>query len=83
MEKLTKQQRKNKAWKKYHKIEEPAWKKYQKIREPAWKKYKEIEDPALKKYQKKCEEIDNEVKEPKKEIEVDGYTYVLKETKSK
>ena len=59
----TKQQRKDKAWKEYHKITDTAEKEYYKIRDPAWEEY-----------DKKCEEIDNEVEEV---IEHNGKRYKL------
>ena len=60
MEKLTKEQRKDKALEEYRKIIYPAWKEYRKIKDPAWKKYNKIEDSAFKEYLKKCKEIDKE-----------------------
>lgn len=62
-QKLTKEQRK-----------ELAWKEYLKIVEPAHKEFHKIEKPAHKEYQKKCEEIDNEVEEI---IEHNGRKYKL------
>ena len=51
-QKLTKDQRKNIAYKEYEKAREPAWKEYQKIDMSAWKEY-----------MRKCKEIDDEPEE--------------------
>ena len=49
---LTKQQRKDLAYKEYEKIKDSALKKYEKIKDSALKKYKKIKDSALKEYLK-------------------------------
>jgi len=71
-QKLTKDQRKNIAYKEYEKAREPAWKEYMKIDIPAWKKY-----------QKKCDEIDNELVEVEEIKIIDGRKYKLVEELAK
>ena len=75
MKKLTKEQRKDLAWEKYLKVQEPAWKKYEKVNEPAWEKYLKVKEPAWEKYEKECEEIDKEPKEIPEIIEQNGIKY--------
>ena len=72
---MTKQERKDAAWKAYRAIQEPAWKAYRAIKEPAWKAYEAIQVPAWKDYGAEIERIDSE---PDNEIiEVDGKRYQL------
>jgi len=92
-QKLTKDQRKTIAYKKYAKIANPAWKEYMKIRDIAYKKYNKIRDtayeeyekinnPANKEYRKKIKEIDNEPEEVEEIIEHKGRKYKLVEEQS-
>jgi CRISPR/Cas system CSM-associated protein Csm4 (group 5 of RAMP superfamily) len=66
--KLTKEQRKEIAWKEYKKIENPAYKEYEKI-----------ENPAYEEYKKKIKEIDKEPEEIPEIIEQNGRKYRLVE----
>jgi len=68
MKKLTKEQRKEIAWKEYLKIENPAYKEYEKI-----------ENPAYKEYKKKIKEIEDEQEEIPEIIEQSGRKYRLVE----
>ena len=58
--KLTKEQRKELAEKKFLKVIEPAQKKYREVQEPALKKYREVIEPAEKKYLEEWNKIDEE-----------------------
>jgi len=86
--KLTKQQRKELAYKKYEKAIKPALEKYEKAENLAFKKYKKVEklakneyekvgEPALKKYKKEIEKIDAEPDEIPEIIEKNGRKYKL------
>ena len=90
MKKLTKEQRKEMAYKEYKKIENPAWeeyrkivnsaeKKYQKIRNPAWEEYLKIQNTAWEEYLKKIKEIEDEPKEIPEIIEQNRRKYRLVE----
>jgi len=68
MKKLTKEKRKEIAWKEYLKIENPAYKEYEKIETPAYEEYK-----------KKIKEIEDEPEEIPEIIEQNGRKYRLVE----
>ena len=63
MTKLTKEQRKEMAYKEYEKIKNPALEEYEKINNQAWEEYLKIETPAYKEYLKKIKEIEDEPEE--------------------
>ncbi len=79
MKKLTKEQRKERAWEEYLKIESPAYEEYEKIRDTAWEEYLKIKKPAWEEYFKKIKEIDDEPEEIPEVIEQNGRTYRLVE----
>ena len=72
---MTKQERKDAAWKDYKAIHAPAWKDYKTIEEPAYQAYEAIREPAWKAYEAELERIDSEPDEDI--IEVDGKRYQL------
>ena len=88
--KLTKEQRKERAYKEYEKIVNPAyeeyqkirntaWKEYEKIRNTAYKEYEKIQNPALEEYKKKIKEMEDEPEEIPEVIEQNGRKYRLVE----
>jgi len=64
-QKLTKEQRKELAWKKYLKVEQPALNEYEKVEQQALKKYDKVEQQALNEYEKVEQQALNEYEKVK------------------
>ena len=79
MKKLTKEKRKEIAWKEYLKIKNTASEEYEKIENTAYEEYKKIQNPAWKEYEKKIKEIDEEPEDTPEIIEQNGRKYRLVE----
>jgi len=88
--KLTKEQRKEIAYKEYLKIKNPAYEEYEKIKNTAWEEYlkiqntayeecEKIENPAYEEYRKKIKEIEDDPEEIPEIIEQNGRKYRLVE----